>query len=288
MKKVLVTGGNGQLGNELRVLSKLGNDNHQYFFTDVEDLDITNESDLKDWFSKNKPDQVINCAAYTAVDKAEENSSLCYLINQTGAEYLAKECNNVGARMIQISTDYVYHNEINRPLQESDPTHPQSVYANSKLEGDLAVLSASLNNLVIRTSWVYSSFGHNFVKTMIRLGQERDSLNVVCDQIGTPTYARHLAQALITILSHPESEGGIYHFSNEGVASWYDFATAIMSIEGLACQVFPIPTEQYPTPAARPLYSVLSKEKIKGSFDLTIPHWREGLKECLSLLKKGQ
>lgn len=284
---VLITGGNGQVGSELKVL--LDGAKHNLFFTDVADLDITNLTAVQSWFALHQPNWVINCAAYTAVDKAEEQKDLCYLINETGAQNLAVAAKAQGARMIHISSDYVYNNRVNRPMIETDPCLPQSVYAASKLAGDQVVLATDANNLVLRTSWVYSSFGHNFVKTMIRLGKIKEQLTVVADQIGTPTYARDLAGLIRQIaIEAPHTPGGIYHYSNEGTSSWYDFAKAIMELEGLNCQVLPIPTSDYPTPAARPPFSLLNKAKIKQQLSLSIPHWRDSLKECLEVLKNSE
>lgn len=289
MKKVLVTGSLGQVGSEIQVLSKSLSADYEFLFTDVADLDITDEGKVAEWFEKNQPSAVINCAAYTAVDKAEEQKDLCYRINFTGAVNLAKAAKAKNASMIHISTDYVYHNGINRPLRESDPTNPQSVYAASKLDGDLGVLEALPSAVVLRTSWVYSSFGHNFVKTMIRLGKDRDQLTIVADQIGTPTYAKDLASAIVkTLVAEQTPEGGIYHYSNEGISSWYDFAYEIMQLENIDCDVKPIPTSSYPTPAKRPPFSVLDKAKIKKALGISIPHWKDSLKECLKLIKTGQ
>ncbi len=238
-------------------------------------------------------DYCINCAAYTAVDKAEEQQEVAYKVNVMGPALLAEACAAQGAAMIQLSTDYVYHNSQNRPFKETDDTQPQSVYASTKLEGDNKVLELAQLGMVIRTSWVYSSYGRNFVKTMIRLGSERDQLGIVFDQIGTPTYARDLALALLQLIEKRENGSveetafsGIYHYSNEGVCSWYDFALAIFEMENITCTTRPIETTDYPTPASRPPFSVLNKNKIKTTFGLTIPHWRDGLKRCLQAMKE--
>lgn len=290
MRNILVTGGDGQLGSELQTLCPEFAAKFTFHFTDAADLDITDLEKIKAWFAEHKPVAVINCAAYTAVDKAEEQAELCYRINEAGARNLAQAAAAGSAFMIHISSDYVYHNRINRPLLETDPTTPQSVYAASKLAGDVAVLEQDPKNMVIRTSWVYSSFGHNFVKTMMRLGAEREKLTVVADQIGTPTYARDLAGVILKIISTPEKQkGGVFHYSNEGVCSWYDFAGAIMELEGLNCKITPIPTTAYPTPAKRPPFSLLDKSKIKADLGLSdIPHWRNALKECLQVLKSAK
>nr|WP_290934408.1 dTDP-4-dehydrorhamnose reductase [Haliscomenobacter sp.] len=223
--------------------------------------------------------------AYTAVDKAEQENELAFAINAHAPGILAEACWEKGVQLIHYSSDYVYHNGINRPLLETDPSMPRSIYAHSKLEGDKRVL-AHPGALVFRTSWVYSSFGHNFVKTMLRLGQERDTLRVVNDQIGTPTYARDIARMSLQILLSEQSgeQAGIFNYSNEGVCSWYDFARAIFDLSGIPCRVEPIPSTAYPTPAARPSYSVLDKSKFKAAFGLEIPYWRDSLVECLHLL----
>jgi dTDP-4-dehydrorhamnose reductase len=234
---------------------------------------------------------VINCAAYTAVDKAENDVKLATKINVNGARNLAKACQKYDATLIHISTDYVYHNNQNTPFKEGDKVSPKGVYAKTKLRGDNAVLKFCDKGVILRTSWVYGTFGHNFVKTMLRLGKERESLNVVFDQIGTPTYARDLAKAILKIIYKVENQQveaaqlrGIFHYSNEGVTSWYDFTQAIFEMRGLSCKVSPIESSQYPTPAQRPPFSVLNKGKIKETFGIEIPHWRESLAECLKEL----
>ncbi len=288
---ILVTGSKGQVGQELQTLAA---EFHQFsfVFVDIEELDITNEKAVQEFFEKNSFQYCINCAAYTAVDKAEEESSLAWRVNTVGPANLSKACAKINANFIQLSTDYVYHNSQNTPLMETDITNPNGVYARTKLEGDEAVLKNHTNGaMVIRTSWVYSSFGNNFVKTMLRLGTERPELGVIYDQIGTPTYARDLAKVILTILQKAENKEvekfllkGIYHYSNEGVTSWYDFAVAIFNLRNISVKVRPIETKDYPTAAKRPPYSVLNKQKIKATFDVEIPHWRASLKDCLSLL----
>jgi dTDP-4-dehydrorhamnose reductase len=285
---ILVTGGNGQLGSELQFLTQTDT-TFEYIFTDFEDLDITNSKALNTFFAANKPVFCINCAAYTAVDKAETEKVLCNKINNLGAANLAKACEQHGATMIHVSTDYVYHNDKqNRPFVESDKTSPKGVYAKTKLAGDNAVLKANNSAIVIRTSWVYSTFGHNFVKTMMKLGSERNELNVIFDQIGSPTYARDLASCILSIInqlhSTKENLTGIYHFSNEGVTSWYDFACTIFDICKIECAVHPIETVQYPTPAARPPFSLLNKKKIKHVFGLHIRNWKDALVDCIQHL----
>ncbi|WP_458400196.1 dTDP-4-dehydrorhamnose reductase [Mailhella sp.] len=273
---ILVTGSNGQLGNELRLL--LGD---SAVYVDREELDITDEASVKAFFEAKSFDFVINCAAYTAVDKAEDNFEDADRINRLGPALLAK----YGKHIIQVSTDYVFDGMAHLPYKEEDATNPLSVYGSTKLAGEEAVLAEAETAVVIRTAWLYSSFGANFVKTMRRLGTERDSLGVIFDQIGTPTYAADLAAAIVTML--PQIKAGtkaVYHYSNEGVASWYDFAAAIMRESGLACTVRPIETSEYPTRATRPAYSVLNKAKIRRDFGLTIPHWLDSLKRCISKL----
>jgi len=287
--KILITGASGQIGNELQVLQNQYVD-WAFHFHDRDTLDITDAKMVHDFFEKNHIDTCINCAAYTAVDKAETNEVAARAVNVTGAENLAKACTDRGGVMIHYSTDYVYHGTQNRPFVETDSTSPGGVYAATKLKGDERVLAINPRAIVLRTSWVYSSFGHNFVKTMLRLGKDRDKLTVIFDQVGTPTYARDIAVTTLEILRkleeiNAEEITGIYHFSNEGVTSWYDFAKAIFDIENIDCQVLPIETKDYPTPAARPHFSVLNKGKVKSTFGIKIPHWRESLKACLSVIK---
>ncbi len=284
---ILVTGSKGQVGQELALLSETL-PNFSFLFIDLKELDITDEAAVDSFFSKNPIDYCINCAAYTAVDKAEEQPEIAHLVNVVGVGNLSNACKQSGAKLIQLSTDYVYHNSQNTPFKERDECNPQGVYASTKLAGDKVALDAG--GMVIRTSWVYSSFGNNFVKTMLRLGSERKELGVIFDQIGTPTYARDLAFCILKIIEKLESgEVGeevfneVYHFSNEGVTSWYDFAKAIFEIKKMEVKVNAIETSEYPTPAKRPPFSVLNKSKIKSVFDLEIPHWRESLRECLEL-----
>ncbi len=295
---ILITGAQGQLGNEFRFLS-FTHPHFRFIFTDVDGLDITKPRQVMSFFSKNAIHFVVNCAAYTAVDKAETDVPLATKINVNGSRNLAKACQAHGATMIQISTDYVYHNNQNTPFKEGDKASPKGVYAKTKLRGDLAALKFCERTLVIRTSWVYGIYGHNFVKTMLRLGKERPSLNVVFDQIGTPTNARDLAKAVLKIaqkvhnqevsseilMEHSDKSGrGVFHYSNEGVTSWYDFTKAIFEIREIDCQVNPIESSQYPTPAARPPFSVLNKQKIRDVFGIEIPHWRDSLKAVLKEL----
>ncbi len=281
MKNILITGANGQLGNEMRLLSS-ENNQYNYFFTDVQELDICDEQAIEKFVTENQIDVIVNCAAYTAVDKAEDNLDLCRKLNAVAPGYLAKAAESRGAAMIQVSTDYVFNGTNHVPYTEEEPTCPASVYGNTKLEGEQNVMSNCSKAIVIRTAWLYSTFGNNFVKTMIRLGKERESLGVVFDQIGTPTYARDLARSIYAAINKGIVPG-IYHFSNEGVCSWYDFTLAIHRIAGIStCKVSPLHTADYPAKAARPHYSVLDKTKIKKTFDIEIPHWEVSLQECIN------
>lgn len=284
MKKVIVTGAHGQLGMEINYLSSLL-ESHTFTFVSHNDLDIADEEAVKVFFTRNNFDILINAAAYTAVDKAESNRDLSYMVNATGAGLLAKICAETNVRYVHISTDFVFDGTICRPLLEEDKVNPLSVYGASKLEGERLISQYNANALILRTSWVYSSFGNNFVKTILRLCNEKEFLNVIYDQIGTPTYARDLAAAILYIIQQEEWKAGVYNYSNEGVASWYDFAIAIRDLAGLKTPIYPIETKQFPTPAVRPKYSVLNKKKIKEAFGLSIPYWRDSLRDCLLILK---
>lgn len=282
---ILITGCNGQLGNELQLLEKNYSE-HTFFNTDVHELDITNAEAIDKFVSSNNIDIIINCAAYTAVDKAESNKELCQLLNAEAPAYLAKAISKRNGWMIQVSTDYVFDGTKNTPYVETDSPCPNSVYGSTKLDGEKAVEQACKNTMIIRTAWLYSSFGNNFVKTMMRLGKEQEELNVIFDQIGTPTYARDLAVAIMTAVEKGIVPG-IYHFSNEGVISWYDFTKAIHRLSGItSCHVRPIHTEEYPTAATRPHYSVLDKTKIKKTYGIEIPYWEDSLAECINILNK--
>ena len=270
--KILITGARGQLGTEL---AKLLPDS---VLTDVAELDITNLTAVQSFVKEKGINTIINCAAYTAVDKAEDDVELATKINVLGPENLAK----TGCKIVHVSTDYVFDGKGHKPYTPEDETNPVSVYGKTKRAGELAVLQNAKEAVIIRTAWLYSPYGNNFVKTMRRLGAERESLNVVADQIGSPTYAADLAKAIVHILPQiNEKTRGIYHFTNEGICSWYDFATEIMDQSGLKCQVNPIPTSAYPTRAQRPFYSVLDKSKIKNTFNVKIQHWKKGLEKCL-------
>jgi len=279
--KILVTGSYGQLGSELKQILQQYADN-QVFYTDVDTLDICNESAVEKFFAENQPDFVINCAAYTAVDKAENDVDLCYKINRDAVEILAKAAAKFNAKIVHISTDYVFDGTAFLPYKENITTCPKSIYGKSKVAGEEVLMKHSgENSIIIRTSWLYSVFGNNFVKTMLRLGKEREQLSVVFDQVGTPTNAANLADAIIQIIRSNNFVSGIYHFSNEGVCSWYDFAKTIFEIKNIACKVLPIESSQYPVPAPRPHFSVLNKEKIKETFGIQILHWRESLLNAL-------
>ena len=287
---ILITGANGQVGQCFRQLAAQY-PQWQFIFNDFPELDITNRRAVFSFFQQNKINWCVNCAAYTAVDKAESEPEMARKINVAGAKNLAEACAAQKIPLVHLSTDYVYHNRQNTPFREGDPVSPKSVYARTKLSGDRAALKANPLAMVVRTSWVYSPFGNNFVKTMLRLGAERPSLNVVFDQIGTPTYAPDLAAAILQIIQKIETRevprenlGGVWHYSNEGVTSWYDFAKAVFEIKKMACRVNPIETKDYPTPALRPPFSLLNKAKIKAAFGLEIPHWRESLEKCLTAL----
>ena len=287
MKRILITGANGQLGNEMRVLSEEYPE-HAYFFTDVAELDICNEQAVMDFVKANGIHTIVNCAAYTAVDNAEDHVEFCTRLNADAVGYLAKSAEANGAEFIQISTDYVFDGTAHVPYQETDPTCPESVYGSTKLEGERNALAYCSRAMVIRTAWLYSTFGNNFVKTMIRLGKERDSLGVISDQIGTPTYARDLARAIFEAIRQGVVPG-VYHFSNEGVCSWYDFAKAIHRLAGITtCQVKPLHTSEYPAKAKRPHYSVLDKSKIKATYGMEVPYWMESLEECIEALSDGK
>lgn len=286
--KVLVTGAAGQVGSELQALSAVHHD-IQFVFTDRDALDITNLDAVMTLFEAQQPDWCLNCAAYTAVDKAETDTEAAFAINVTASEHLAQACAKYKTKLVHLSTDYVYHNQQNTPFVEGDATAPKGEYARTKLLGEQRIqVIMPQGALIIRTSWVYSSFGNNFVKTMLRLGATRDSLTVVADQIGSPTYARDLADAMLQIAKQRQVasfDTEIWHYSNEGVTSWYDFAHEIMELGGLSCKVSPIRSAQYPTPAQRPPFSYMDKTKIRTAFQLDIPHWRDSLKKAIVLIQ---
>jgi len=286
--RVLITGSNGQLGSEIRELAakykKL-----DFIFKDIPALDICNLSLIQSFIIDNNINAVINCAAYTAVDKAEQDAKIAKEVNTNGVLNLVNALKSVNGKFIHISTDYVFNGDHFMPYKESDSVSPIGVYGETKRGGELAVINSTLDAIVIRTSWLYSSYGNNFVKTMIRLGKQKEELGVIFDQVGTPTYARDLAKTCIEILCKGNSveiskNGKLYHYSNEGVASWYDFAISIMKIVKVNCKVKPIQTKDYPTLAKRPHYSVLNKSKIKTDFKIEIPYWKDSLKDCIEKL----
>lgn len=284
--KILVTGSKGQLGNEIRVLAEDYPD-FDFIYTDIDELDITDFGKVEDFFSANQPDAVVNCAAYTAVDKAEADESTAFLLNATAVENLAKSATKIGALIVQVSTDYVFDGRSYLPYNELDTTNPQSAYGRSKLSGENAVLLYAAQGLILRTSWLYSAFGNNFVKTMIKYGSERNELNVVFDQVGTPTYAKDLAKVILDAIPFELQRSGtdLFHYSNEGVTSWYDFVKTIMDFSGISCNINPILTKDYPLPASRPCFSVLNKSKIKEMYKIKIPYWSDSVKDCIQRLK---
>ncbi|MBQ2970649.1 MAG: dTDP-4-dehydrorhamnose reductase [Bacteroidaceae bacterium] len=280
---ILVTGANGQLGNEMRVVAG-GQTALVYHFTDVAELDICDEQAVERFVVEGAIDCIVNCAAYTNVNKAEEDAVLCDRLNHLAPANLARVAARHRIGLVHVSTDYVFNGEHHVPYREDDATCPNSVYGTTKLAGEEAIRTIHPEAVIIRTAWLYSSFGNNFVKTMLRLGKEREELGVVFDQIGTPTYARDLARAI----QHIVGSGivpGIYHYSNEGVCSWYDFTKAIFDLAGITtCCLKPLHTDEYPTPAARPHYSVLDKTKIKQTYGVKVPHWMDSLRECIKMM----
>ncbi|WP_163323907.1 dTDP-4-dehydrorhamnose reductase [Draconibacterium mangrovi] len=283
--KILITGAYGQLGNELKVLSK-NYPNWEFVFTDVDSLDITDEEQVKSYFTDINFELVINCAAYTAVDKAESDFETAQKVNAVAPKLLAKYSKAVGAKFIHVSTDYVFAGDAHLPYEETDAVAPNGAYGKTKLEGEQNCQAENLETVIIRTAWLYSTFGNNFVKTMLRLGKERGELGVVFDQVGSPTYAADLAKAILKVAESEKFVPGIYHYSNEGVASWYDFALAIFELSGVDCKVKPVLSENFPTPAKRPAYSVLNKAKIKETYHLEVPYWRDSLKICIKHLER--
>lgn len=282
--KIVVTGANGQLGRSIRRLS-VEHRELDFIFTDIDSLDIGNRDAVLAFAETHPVDFIVNCAAYTAVDKAEEEEEQCRRINTDAVAYLGEAAQHIGARILHVSTDYVFGGDSYMPYQESDPVSPTSVYGRTKLAGEKALSAVCPDAIIVRTAWLYSEYGHNFMKTMLRLGAERPEIRVVNDQIGSPTYAGDLAEAILSLLEKErqgEQNSGIYHYTNEGVCSWYDFAHSIIRIAGLSAKVIPIPTREYPTAAKRPAYSVLSKEKIKREYHWVIPHWEDSLRKCLA------
>lgn len=288
--RVLITGSNGQLGSEIKELAA-NYKNADFIFKDLPELNICDFEALQAFIIDHNINAVINCAAYTAVDKAEEDAQIAEQVNSIGVSNLVNALEKVNGKLIHISTDYVFDGNHFSPYKESDSVSPIGVYGETKRAGELAVLNADIDSIVIRTSWLYSSYGNNFVKTMLRLGNEKENLGVIFDQVGTPTYARDLAKTCLEILTGVNSvkiskNGNLYHYSNEGLASWYDFAISIMELGGENCKVKPIQTKDYSTLAKRPHFSVLNKSKIKTDFKIEIPYWRDSLKDCIEKIKK--
>ena len=285
---ILVTGSNGQLGSELNSLSS--NYNYNFFFVSKETLNITDENDLKNFCETNVITHIINCAAYTAVDKAEDEKVLANNINHIAVKNMASISKELNISLVHISTDYVFDGTNHIPYKEDDSTNPNGIYGQTKLDGEKAIIESNLNNsIIIRTSWVYSSFGNNFVKTMLNLSKKLDTLGVIFDQVGTPTYAKDLAKTILDILPNIKNDNAtIYNYSNEGSISWYDFAKAIFEISNININVNPIETKDYPTPAKRPNYSILNKSKIKKEFDIMIPYWKDSLEKCLKIMKDSK
>ena len=283
LKNVLITGANGQLGNEMRLVAATDAE-RVYHFTDVAELDVCDEEAIERFVVEHAIDCIVNCAAYTNVNKAEEDAELCDKLNHLAPANLARVAAKHGASLIHVSTDYVFNGQHYIPYKEDDDTCPNSVYGTTKLAGEQSIQALCADAVIIRTAWLYSTFGNNFVKTMLRLGSERAELGVVFDQIGTPTYARDLARAIHHIIGNGVVPG-IYHYSNEGVCSWYDFTKAIFELGGITtCALKPLHTDEYPTPAARPHYSVLDKTKIKQTYGVEVPYWMDSLRECVEQL----
>ena len=287
-KRILVTGANGQLGSEMRRLGMASP--NEYIFTDVAELDITDGAAVKSFAVENNIDVIVNCAAYTAVDKAEDDEAMAELINATAVRNLAEAAKEVDATLFHVSTDYVFGAEGNTPRTEDMPTNPLGVYGRTKLHGEQAIAEVGAKAIIIRTAWLYSEYGNNFLKTMLRLTKERETLSVVFDQVGTPTYAGDLAMTIFSIIEGDYYKGneGIYHFSNEGVCSWYDFAREIATAMGHTCQINPCHSSEFPSKVTRPPYSVLDKTKIKSTFGVDIPHWRESMIYCLKRIVMQQ
>ena len=286
MQTILITGSHGQLGNEMQQAAK-NYPAFNYLYTDVEDLDICDKGALNTFVKANQVNIIVNCAAYTAVDKAEDDVELCYKINADAVRNIGVVAKENDLKVVHVSTDYVFDGTNYMPYTEDQTVCPSSVYGKSKLAGEQALFESCDQAVILRTAWLYSSFGNNFVKTMMKLGSERDSLNVIFDQIGTPTYAADLADTILKLLSNETFVPGIYHFSDEGVCSWYDFTKSIHRIAGITCDVHPIETREYPTRTPRPHYSVLNKAKIKSTYAISIPHWEESLEKCIKILQKA-
>lgn len=284
MLNILVTGANGQLGNEMRLLGATSKNN--YIFTDVTELNITDKAAISAMVKEHRIQVIINCAAYTNVDKAEDDEATADLLNHTAARYLAEAAKEADAVLIHVSTDYVFHGDKNVPYTEDEPTSPLGVYGRTKLAGEQAIQQSGCRYLIFRTAWLYSSFGNNFVKTMRRLTSERDTLNVVFDQVGSPTFAGDLARAIFEVVEKEAYVGteGIYHYSNEGVCSWYDFSVEISNLSHTRCDIRPCHSDEFPSKVTRPSYSVLDKTKLKKTFGIVVPHWKESLVKCIEQL----
>ncbi len=286
-KNLLITGADGQLGNEMRNILA-GDKTFNSFFTNKETLDITNAKDVYKFIEDNHIDIIVNCAAYTAVDKAEEDIIDCAKLNVDAVGNIAGAARNFGAKVLHVSTDYVFDGYNYQPYNESDETNPKTNYGTTKRDGERLLLKFAPDSIIVRTAWLYSPYGKNFVKTIIGLAKQKDTINVVSDQIGSPTCAADLATAILKIITSPEWMPGTYHFSNEGVCSWYDFAKAIIRICDMdTCNIVPVKSKDYPAKASRPFYSVLDKTKIKQTYGITIPHWEESLQKCIQILKQN-
>jgi dTDP-4-dehydrorhamnose reductase len=283
MTTILITGSHGQLGNEMQQAA-VRFPAFKFIYTDVEDLDICDKAALNAFLKANAVNVIVNCAAYTAVDKAEDDVDLCYKINAEAVRNIGEVAHQNGLKVVHVSTDYVFDGTNHVPYSEDQAVSPNTIYGKSKFAGEQALMDTCEQAVILRTAWLYSSFGNNFVKTMIKLGTERDSLNVIFDQIGSPTYAADLADTILKILSHETFVPGLYHFSDEGVCSWYDFTKTIHRIAGITCDVRPIETKDYPARTPRPHYSVLNKAKIKSTYGIVIPHWEESLERCMKIL----
>ena len=282
MSKAIIFGASGQLGNCIKSIT--GADSETFYFPGEAEANILDVEALDKIFEAQKPDYVINCAAYTAVDKAEDDSELSEKVNVTGVKNLADQCAKYGTVLIHVSTDFVFKGDVARPLTESDPTHPISVYGQTKLDGEKAAAQIE-KHVIVRTGWLYSEHGNNFVKTMLKLGADRDELRIIADQVGTPTYAIDLAGFILHIIEQQSTAYGIYHYSNEGVTSWFDFARAVFDVSETRVKAIPIRTDQYPTRATRPSYSVMDKSKAKETFGIEIPYWRDSLIKCIQKLR---